>query len=247
VPLSYRVEKMRLSNDKTQLKMNDSLSLAGIPPEVFGYRLGNRSALDWVIDQYRVKSDKRSGITSDPNRPDDPEYIVRLVGQVVHVSLETVGIVAGLPEDFAAAGGQASAGPPWQHQFGHTIRNWDFEIAENPRPGQYRYLQFAWKAQSPQTKGITLRLAESHYGGYGFAAGSPRRRSGRPSSRRPVPHPGRGRSCALISGQWPRGLGASAASCSASTAARRWTRSENECTIRDAICSSITYVPFPKL
>ena len=71
------------------------------------------------------------------------------------------------------AGGQASAGPPWQHQFGHTIRNWDFEIAENPRPGQYRYLQFAWKAQSPQAKGITLRLAESHYGGYGFAAGEP--------------------------------------------------------------------------
>lgn len=70
-------------------------------------------------------------------------------------------------------GGQASAGPPWQQQFGHTIRNWDFEIVENPRPGQYRYLQFAWKAKSPQTKGITLRLAESHYGGYGFAAGEP--------------------------------------------------------------------------
>ena len=53
------------------------------------------------------------------------------------------------------------------------MRNWDFEIAENPQPGQYRYLQFAWKAQSPQTKGITLRLAESHFGGYGFAAGQP--------------------------------------------------------------------------
>jgi len=70
-------------------------------------------------------------------------------------------------------GGRASAGPPWQQQFGHTIRNWDFEIAEHPQPGQYRYLQFAWKAQSPQTKGITVRLAESHYGGYGFAAGEP--------------------------------------------------------------------------
>jgi len=102
VPLSYRVEKMKLSKDKTQLKVNDSLSLAGIPPEVFEYRLGNRSALDWVIDQYRIKTDKRSGITSDPNRPDDPEYIVRLVGQVVEVSLETVRIVAGLPEDFGA-------------------------------------------------------------------------------------------------------------------------------------------------
>jgi predicted helicase len=44
---------------------------------------------------------KRSGIRSDPNREDDPEYIVRLVGQVVRVSLETVRIVAGLPERYA--------------------------------------------------------------------------------------------------------------------------------------------------
>jgi predicted helicase len=62
--------------------VNDTLTLAGIPPDVFEYRLGNRSALDWVIDQYQVSTDKRSGIVSDPNRPDDPEYIVRLVGQV---------------------------------------------------------------------------------------------------------------------------------------------------------------------
>ena len=101
VPLSYRVEaKMRLSKDKTALTVNPSLTLAGIPPQAFDYRLGNRSALEWVIDQYRVKTDKRSGITSDPNRTDDPEYIVRLVGQVIQVSIETVRIVNGLPDDF---------------------------------------------------------------------------------------------------------------------------------------------------
>jgi predicted helicase len=73
VPLSYRVEdKMRLSKDKTSLTVNPSLTLAGIPPETFQYRLGNRSALEWVIDQYQVSEDKRSGIKSDPNRPDDP-------------------------------------------------------------------------------------------------------------------------------------------------------------------------------
>ncbi len=103
VPLDYRVEKMRLSKDKTQLVVNDSLTLGRIPPETFEYRLGNRSALDWVIDQYRVKTDKRSGITSDPNNPDDEEYIVRLVGQVVRVSVETVKIVKGLPAEYAAA------------------------------------------------------------------------------------------------------------------------------------------------
>ena len=63
------------------------------PPQVYEYRLGNRSALEWVIDQYRVSTDTRSGIVNDPNRPGDPQYIVRLIGQVVTVSLETVKLV----------------------------------------------------------------------------------------------------------------------------------------------------------
>ena len=74
-----------------------SLTLAPIPPETFTYRLGNRSALDWIIDQYQVTTDKRSGITSDPNRPDDPQYIVRLVAQIIHLSLQTMQIVNSLP------------------------------------------------------------------------------------------------------------------------------------------------------
>jgi predicted helicase len=101
-PLSYRVEdKMRLSKDKTRLVVNKSLALAGVPPEALEYRLGNRSALEWVIDQYQVSTDKRSGITSDPNRADDEQYIVRLVGQVIRVSVETVKIVKALPNAFA--------------------------------------------------------------------------------------------------------------------------------------------------
>lgn len=94
VPPSYRVEnKMTLSKDKTALTVNPFLTLVGIPQEVFGYQLGNRSALEWVIEQYQVKTDKRSGITNDPNRLDDERYIVRLVGQVVRVSLETVALI----------------------------------------------------------------------------------------------------------------------------------------------------------
>ena len=95
--LDWRVEKMTLSKDKTLLKYNGFLTLSGIPPEVYEYRLGNRSALEWV-DQYRVSTDKRSGIVNDPNREDDPEYIVRLVGQVVTVSIETVRLVRELAE-----------------------------------------------------------------------------------------------------------------------------------------------------
>ena len=60
------------------------------------YRLGNRSALEWVVDQYRVKTDRRSGIVNDPNCADDETYIVDLIRKVISVSLETVGIVEGL-------------------------------------------------------------------------------------------------------------------------------------------------------
>jgi predicted helicase len=100
VPFSLRVEKMRLSKDKCQLIYNDFLTLDGIPKEVFNYKLGNRCALDWVIDQYRVKVDKRSGIVNDPNHEDDEGYILELVKKIITVSLETIKVVEGLPSDF---------------------------------------------------------------------------------------------------------------------------------------------------
>jgi predicted helicase len=95
--VSFRVDRMKLSKDKSELRYNDFLLLRGIPAAAFDYRLGNRSALEWVIDQYRVSTDPRSGIVNDPNRPDDPKYILRLIGQVITVSLQTQRIIAALP------------------------------------------------------------------------------------------------------------------------------------------------------
>ena len=111
--LNWRVEKMRLSKDKTLLVYNQFWTLSGIPPETYEYRLGNRSALEWIVDQYQVSTDKRSGITNDPNREDDPEYILRLIGQVVHVSVETLKVIKTLPElglpQSATAAGEVTA------------------------------------------------------------------------------------------------------------------------------------------
>ena len=98
VSINWRVEKMNLSKGKDSLRINEWLTLAGIPQECFQYRLGNRSALEWVIDQYQVSTDARSGIVSDPNREDDEQYIVRLVGKVVTVSVETVKLVEELAQ-----------------------------------------------------------------------------------------------------------------------------------------------------
>lgn len=96
-PLDWRVESMKLSKDRTAVHYNDFLTLAGVPPETFDYHLGNRSALEWIIDQYVVRRDEQGDILSDPNRPDDEQYIVRLIGQVITVSLETNQIVVNLP------------------------------------------------------------------------------------------------------------------------------------------------------
>ena len=116
-PLTWRVEKMRLSKDKQSVYYNEFLTLEGIPEKAFAYQLGNRSALEWVVDQYRVKVDKRSGIVNDPNclareiltekfcnndkifcAKADDQYIVNLLQKVIAVSVETVEIVEGLPE-----------------------------------------------------------------------------------------------------------------------------------------------------
>jgi predicted helicase len=88
---------MRLSPDKTSLRYNRHLTLTDIPARVYDYKLGNRSALEWVIDQYYTSTDPRSGLTHDPNDPDNPQAIVRLLKQVVIVSLETVKILEALP------------------------------------------------------------------------------------------------------------------------------------------------------
>jgi len=98
LPIDWRVERMKLSRDKTQLKYNEFLTLDGIPAAASDYRLGNRSALEWVVDQYRVKTDKRSGIVNDPNRADQPQYIIDLIARTITVSLRTVEIVKSLPE-----------------------------------------------------------------------------------------------------------------------------------------------------
>ncbi len=106
MPLNWEVEKMKLSQDKTQIEYNDFLTIEGIPAEVHDYKLGTRSALEWIVNQYEIKVDKDRGnrkgsyIVRDPNREDEPKYIVDLIARVVTVSLETVKIVESLPDKY---------------------------------------------------------------------------------------------------------------------------------------------------
>jgi len=83
-------------SSRGELICNDFLTLRNIPAAAFDYQLGNRSAIEWVVDQYQLSTDKRSGLTNDPNDLNDERAILRLIGQVITVSVETVRLVAEL-------------------------------------------------------------------------------------------------------------------------------------------------------
>ena len=100
---NYRVTKMAFpkksgKSDRTRICYNAHLTLEGIPEDAYRYMLGSRSAIEWIIDRYQIRTDKASGIVNDPNTySDDPRYIVELLKRIVTVSLETMHIVDGLP------------------------------------------------------------------------------------------------------------------------------------------------------
>ena len=105
-PELYRVQKMRWGGttkapDRSVIVYNDWITLAGIPDQAHQYVVGPRSALEWLIDRYRVTKDKPSGIENDPNdwgsEIGEPRYIIDLVKRLTTVSLETMAIVGALP------------------------------------------------------------------------------------------------------------------------------------------------------
>ncbi len=81
------------------LRVNEHIRLRGIPATAHEYLVNGRTPLGWFIDRYRVKQDRRSGIVNDANGWwDDPRDLIAAIRRIVHVSVETVRIVDGLPE-----------------------------------------------------------------------------------------------------------------------------------------------------
>ncbi|MFM6000058.1 MAG: type ISP restriction/modification enzyme, partial [Dolichospermum sp.] len=99
----YLVEKMVFGKnkngiDKTIIIYNSKITLSQIPLEAYEYIVNGKSALEWIMERYKVTKDKDSGIINDPNHwSENPRYIVDLVKRIVRVSLETVRIVKSLP------------------------------------------------------------------------------------------------------------------------------------------------------
>ena len=103
-PEHYRIgnRAMRFADgEKTILVVNDHIRLGSIPPEAHGYQVNGRTPLEWLMDRYRITQDKESGIVNDPNEWfDDPKDLIRAICRIVRMSVETLGIVKGLPDPF---------------------------------------------------------------------------------------------------------------------------------------------------
>lgn len=104
----YRVTKLAWGKaggrgkDMTRLVYNEYLTFTDIPPEANDYKIGGRSPLEWMIDRYKITTDKKTGIVNDPNdycrEISDPAYIARLIPSLATVSMRTQELVAGLPD-----------------------------------------------------------------------------------------------------------------------------------------------------
>lgn len=98
---NYKVTKMKHPKKGVldTIIYNEHITITNIPEKAYEYVVSGRPAIEWIIDQYRVKTDKKSGITDDPNEfSDDRKYILNLLLSIITVSMKTLELIEELPE-----------------------------------------------------------------------------------------------------------------------------------------------------
>ncbi len=93
-----KINQVRLKADKInhRIEIDSQTQLNSIPESAWQYQLGNRSALEWILDQYKEKTPKDATIREKFNTyrfADYKEQVIELLAKVCHVSVETVRIV----------------------------------------------------------------------------------------------------------------------------------------------------------
>jgi len=87
--------KLKADKDAGTIQLDSETTLSGIPPEVWDYRLGNRSGLEWILDQYKEKKPKDPTIREKFNTyrfADYKDHVIDLHTRVTTVSVETMEI-----------------------------------------------------------------------------------------------------------------------------------------------------------
>jgi predicted helicase len=90
---------LKSDSDAGRIAIDSETTLAGVPLEAWAYRLGNRSAIDWVLDQHKEKKPKDPTIREKFDTycfAEHKERVIELLARVVKVSVETVRIVQSL-------------------------------------------------------------------------------------------------------------------------------------------------------
>ncbi len=87
---------LKADKDNGLIYIDENTCLTNVPPEVWWYKLGNRSAVEWVLDQYKEKKIKDQTIREKFNNykfTDYKDFVIDLIKKVAKVSVETVKIV----------------------------------------------------------------------------------------------------------------------------------------------------------
>ncbi len=87
---------LKADKDAGCIVLDSETTLSGIPREAWMYTLGNRSALEWILGQYKEKKPKDPTIREkfDTYRfADYKEKVIDLLMRVTTVSVRTVAIV----------------------------------------------------------------------------------------------------------------------------------------------------------
>jgi len=90
------IPKLKADKDNGTITLDSFTTLSGIPPSAWEYRLGNRSGLEWILDQYKEKKPKDPTIAAKFNTyrfMDYKEKVIDLLSRVTRVSVETMEIV----------------------------------------------------------------------------------------------------------------------------------------------------------
>jgi len=96
---------LKADREAGTIRLDSETTLSGIPADVWEYRLGNRTALDWILDQYKEKTPRDPTIRGKFNTyrfADYKEHVADLIARVTRVSVETVEItraMAAVPRD----------------------------------------------------------------------------------------------------------------------------------------------------
>ena len=90
---------MRFSgNGLSVLVINDYLRIHGIPFEAHRYEVNGRTPLGWFIGRSRVTTDKKSGLTNDPNAWfSHADSFITSARRIIHLTVETARIINNLP------------------------------------------------------------------------------------------------------------------------------------------------------